>query len=226
MSLNLEAKLEAIRAGWPRPGTDRPFVIGMAGGSGSGKTTIAQSVVEQIGPDRVAYIPHDAYYRHRPELTFEQRTKVNYDHPESLETELMVRHVEDLIAGKTVGRPVYDFSEHLRSEETIAVNPRPVLILEGILILMEPALVELMDLKIYVDTDADLRLMRRLERDVQERGRTLESVLQQYQTTVRPMHLQFVEPSKRYADIIIPEGYNLGAVGTVISMIRDVVRRG
>ena len=201
-------------------------MIGMAGGSGSGKTTIAESVVEQIGPDRVAFIPHDAYYRHRPELTFEQRTRVNYDHPESLETELMVHHVRGLLEGRTIQRPVYDFSQHLRSDQTVEVTARSVLLLEGILILTEPDLVELMDLKIYVDTDADLRLMRRLERDVEERGRTLSSVLRQYETTVRPMHLQFVEPSKRYADIIIPEGYNLGAVGTVISMIRDVVRRG
>ena len=225
MTADLQAKVDAIRAGWPRPERHRPLVIGMAGGSGSGKTTIAESVVEQIGPDRVAFIPHDAYYRHRPDLTFEQRTKVNYDHPESLETAFMVEQVEALLAGDTVARPVYDFSNHLRSDDTVEVEPRPVLMLEGILILVEPALVDLMDLKIYVDTDADLRLMRRLERDVQERGRTLASVLRQYETTVRPMHLQFVEPSKRYADIIIPEGYNLGAVGTVISMIRDVVRR-
>lgn len=197
----------------------------MAGGSGSGKTTIATSVVDQIGPDRVAFIPHDAYYRHRPDLTYEQRVKVNYDHPDSLETDLMVQHVSGLLDGVSVERPVYDFANHLRAEETITVEPRPVVMLEGILVLVEKDLRDLMDLKIYVDTDADLRLMRRVERDVTERGRTLESVFAQYETTVRPMHLQFVEPSKRYADILIPEGYNLGAVGTVISMIRDVVRR-
>lgn len=226
MAPDLQQKLDAIAAGWPRQGAARPFVIGIAGGSGSGKTTIAGSVVDQIGPDRVAFIPHDAYYRDRPDLNIEQRVKVNYDHPDSLETDLMVRHVAELLAGESVDRPVYDFSNHLRSEETITIDPRPVVLLEGILVLVEEALRELMDLKIYVDTDADLRLMRRLERDVKERGRTLDSVFSQYQTTVRPMHLQFVEPSKRYADIIIPEGYNLGAVGTVISMIRDVVRRG
>jgi len=222
---DLQQKLDAIAAGWPRQGGVKPFVLGMAGGSGSGKTTIAASVVEQIGPDRVALIPHDAYYRHRPDLTYEQRVKVNYDHPDSLETHLMVQDVSDLLLGVTIQRPVYDFANHLRAEETVTIEPRPVVMLEGILVLVEKELRDLMDLKIYVDTDADLRLMRRVERDVTERGRTLESVFAQYETTVRPMHLQFVEPSKRHADILIPEGYNLGAVGTVISMIRDVVRR-
>ncbi len=225
MEPDLQRKLDAIAAGWPRQDGVKPFVLGMAGGSGSGKTTIATSVVDQIGPDRVAFIPHDAYYRHRPDLTYEQRVKVNYDHPDSLETDLMVQHVSGLLDGVSVERPVYDFANHLRAEETITVEPRPVVMLEGILVLVEKDLRDLMDLKIYVDTDADLRLMRRVERDVTERGRTLESVFAQYETTVRPMHLQFVEPSKRYADILIPEGYNLGAVGTVISMIRDVVRR-
>lgn len=226
MAPDLQRKLDAIAAGWPRQDGIKPFVLGMAGGSGSGKTTIAQSVVDQIGPDRVAFIPHDAYYRHRPDLNIEQRVKVNYDHPDSLETDLMVAHVETLLAGSPIERPVYDFANHLRAAETVRVEPRPVLMLEGILVLVEPELRALMDLKIYVDTDADLRLMRRIERDVNERGRTLDSVITQYEATVRPMHLQFVEPSKRHADIIIPEGYNLGAVGTVISMIRDVVRRG
>lgn len=226
MAPDLQRKLDAIAAGWPRQDGIKPFVLGMAGGSGSGKTTIAQSVVDQIGPDRVAFIPHDAYYRHRPDLNIEQRVKVNYDHPDSLETDLMVAHVETLLAGSPIERPVYDFANHLRAAETVRVEPRPVLMLEGILVLVEPELRALMDLKIYVDTDADLRLMRRIERDVKERGRTLDSVITQYEATVRPMHLQFVEPSKRHADIIIPEGYNLGAVGTVISMIRDVVRRG
>jgi uridine kinase len=209
--------------GWPLDGVDRPFVIGIAGGSGSGKTTIAEMVVENVGSDRVVIIPHDAYYRHAPHLPFEDRTRVNYDHPDSLETELLIHHVEQLRAGTGIDRPVYDFSEHLRTVQTERIEPKPVVLIEGILVLAEPDLRKVMDLKIYIDTDADLRVLRRLERDIVERGRTVASVTSQYLATVRPMHLQFVEPSKRYADIIVPEGYNKGAVGTVTSMIRDVL---
>ena len=199
-------------------------MIGLAGGSGSGKTTIARSIIETIGPDEVALIQHDAYYRDQSHLPFEQRVMVNYDHPNSLETDLMVRHLEELMAGRPVDRPVYDFALHNRSQETVRIAPLPVVIVEGILVLYEPELRRLMDLKIYVDTDPDLRVVRRWERDIKERGRSFDSVRDQYLQTVRPMHLQFVEPSKRYADIVIPEGYNLGAVGTVISMIREVLR--
>jgi uridine kinase len=206
---------------WPTMG---PLVIGLAGGSGSGKTTIAVSVIEAIGSDDVTLIQHDAYYRVQSHLPLEEREKVNYDHPDSLETDLLVSHLEDLIAGKAIERQVYDFTIHDRTGETVTVEPKPVIIIEGILVLSEPALRDLMDLKIYVDTDADLRLARRWERDMTERGRSFSSVRDQYLETVRPMHLQFVEPSKRYADIVIPEGYNLGAVSTVISMIRDVLR--
>jgi len=211
-----------IRRDWPAPAG--PLVIGLAGGSGSGKTTIARSIVEAIGPDDVALIQHDAYYHDQTQLPLEERAKVNYDHPDSMETGLLVEHVQALQAGDPVERPVYDFTVHNRSDETVGVEPRPVVLVEGILVLYEPELRELMDLKVYVDTDADLRIVRRLERDMNERGRSFESVQDQYLTTVRPMHLQFVEPSKRYADIVIPEGYNLGAVSTVISMIRDVLR--
>jgi uridine kinase len=196
----------------------RTIVIGLGGGSGSGKTTIAEALVEAI--EGVAYIRHDDYYRHRPELTFEERTRVNYDHPGSLDTSLLVAHLEALRAGQPVDRPAYDFTTHLRSEERVRVDPAPVVVVEGILVLADPELRRLMDLKIYVDTDADLRLARRMERDISERGRTPDSVLDQYLTTVRPMHLEFVEPSKRHADMIIPGGMRVGAVATVIEMIR------
>lgn len=211
---------------WPHAGTERPVVIGIAGGSGSGKTTIAHAVLEDVGPDRAVLVPHDAYYRDLPHLEFEQRAQVNFDHPDSLETELMVEQIKSLVSGSPIELPVYDFSLHLRKPQTVATKPAPVILVEGILVLAEPALRDLMDLKIFIDTDADLRLARRLQRDVAERRRSVASVLDQYMTTVRPMHLQFVEPNKRYADIIIPEGYNTGAVGTVIRMIHQVVDGG
>ena len=210
------------RADWP---TARPLVIGLGGGSGSGKTTIARSVVEAIGPDEVTLIQHDAYYRDQTDLAMEERVKTNYDHPASFETALLVRHLEELRAGRAVDRPIYDFTVNNRLPETVRVEPKPVVIVEGILVLYEPGLRALMDLKIYVDTDPDLRILRRLERDLKERDRSFDSVHDQYLATVRPMHLQFVEPSKRYADIVIPEGYNTGAVGTVVSMIREVLRQ-
>lgn len=197
-----------------------PLFIGIAGGSGSGKTTIAAAVVEGLH-DRVAMIEHDAYYRHRPELSLEERTKVNYDHPDSLETELLVGHIGRLRSGSPIEKPVYDFAEHLRSDETIRVKPARVVVVEGILVLAEPALRDQLDMKVFVDTDADLRLARRLQRDIDERGRSMESVLTQYFATVRPMHLEFVEPSKRYADLIIPEGFNPAAVATLLELIRS-----
>jgi uridine kinase len=209
-------------ASWPKAG---PLIIGIAGGSGSGKTTIAESIVGAIGRDSVVLIQQDAYYRDQTDLPLEERAKVNYDHPDSMETELLVDHLRALLAGRAIDRPVYDFTVHNRSQQTVRVEPCPVVIVEGILVLYEPALRALMGLKVYVDTDSDLRLARRWERDITERGRTFESVRDQYLHTVRPMHLQFVEPSKRYADIVIPEGYNQSAVGTVISMIRDVLRK-
>ncbi len=208
-------------ARWPdRSHAGQPLIIGLAGGSGSGKTTIAQSVVDIVGSEHVALIPHDAYYRDQGALTFDERTRINYDHPDSLETELLADHLKRLRAGESIERPIYDFATHTRSSETITVDSQPVILVEGILVLAEPELRDLMDLRVYVDTDADLRLMRRLQRDIVERKRTFDSVLDQYQATVRPMHIQFVEPSKRFADIIVPEGYNPGAVGTVILMIR------
>ena len=210
---------------WPSGGVAEPLIIGMAGGSGSGKTTIAAAVVEEVGPEYVALIQHDAYYKDLADLSFEERTKVNFDHPDSLETDLLITHLETLREGDAIERPVYDFSTHTRTDSTVRVDPELVVIVEGILVLSEPELRRLMDLRIYVDTDPDLRLMRRLRRDIVERGRTIDSVLAQYTETVRPMHLQFVEVSKRYADIIVPEGYNPSVVGTVTSLIRDFLAR-
>jgi uridine kinase len=199
---------------------DRPLFIGLAGGSGSGKTTIAESVLERLD-GKVALVQHDAYYRHAPELSYEERTKVNYDHPASLETELLVKHLMALRSGAPIERPVYDFAIHLRSDDTVRVEPAPVVVVEGILVLAEPELRSELDLKIFVDTDADVRLARRLQRDIEERGRTVDSVVSQYFETVRPMHIEHVETSKRYADLIIPEGYNPRAVATVVELIRS-----
>lgn len=199
---------------------NRPLFIGLAGGSGSGKTTIAEEVVDRLD-GKVSLLHHDAYYRNMVELTFEERTRVNYDHPKSLETELLIKHLEDLRTGLAVEHPVYDFAHHLRSDATIRIEPAPVIVVEGILVLSEPELRSELDLKIFVDTDPDLRLARRLERDIAERGRSVDSVINQYFSTVRPMHLEFVEPSRRYADLIIPEGYNPAAVATVVELIRS-----
>jgi uridine kinase len=207
----------------PQPGPwkpDRPLFIGLAGGSGSGKTTIAESVLDRLD-GKVALVQHDAYYRHAPDLSYEERTKVNYDHPASLETELLVEHLVALRSGQSIERPVYDFAVHLRSADTVRVEPAPVVVVEGILVLAEPELRSELDLKIFVDTDPDVRLARRLQRDIEERGRTVDSVVSQYFETVRPMHIEYVETSKRYADLIIPEGYNPRAVATVVELIRS-----
>ena len=200
------------------PGWRRPLLVGIAGGSGSGKTTVADAVAEAL--PEVALLQHDAYYRDRRDLDFEERTRLNYDHPDSLETELLIEHLDLLTQGIPIERPVYDFSVHLRSDEVVRIEPASIIVVEGILVLADKDLRDRLNLKIYVDTDPDLRLARRLERDITERGRTVPSVLAQYFETVRPMHLEFVEPSKRYADLIIPEGYNDRAVATVVEMLR------
>ncbi len=200
------------------PESRLPLVVGIAGGSGSGKTTIANALLEAV--PGMAMIQHDAYYRDRRDLEFEERVELNYDHPDSLETELLIEHLDTLAGGVPIPRPVYDFALHLRSTDVVPVAPADVILVEGILVLAEKDLRQRLDLKIYVDTDPDLRLARRLERDIRERGRSVSSVLRQYFESVRPMHLEFVEPSKRYADLIIPEGYNPRAVATVVEMLR------
>ena len=205
----------------PRP---TPVIVGIAGGSGSGKTTVAQEILNRVGPERIAYLPHDAYYKDLSGLPPAQKAEVNFDHPNSIETGLLIQHIKQLKAGKSVALPVYDFSADRRTRETIPITPHRVIIIEGILIFAEPELRPLFDLKIFVDTDADLRFIRRLQRDLSERGRSPDSVIKQYLKTVRPMHLEFVEPSKRYADVIIPEGgFNTAALDMVAARIQELV---
>ncbi len=201
-----------------------PLVIGIAGGSGSGKTTVAKEILNRVGPDRIAFLQHDSYYKDLTGLPPTQRAEVNFDHPNSLETDLLIQHVLALRDGHAVQVPIYDFAHHRRTGETFAVLPHRVIMVEGILIFVEKALRDLFDIKIFVDTDADIRFIRRLERDIAERGRTTESVIHQYQSTVRPMHLEFVEPSKRYADVIIPEGgFNTAALDMVVARIETLL---
>lgn len=198
----------------------KPIVFGVAGGTASGKTTAARAILDAVGASQVAYLPHDAYYREMDHLPFEERAKLNYDHPDSLETELLVEHIKELIAGRPVEVPVYDFTRHHRTEETRTVEPSPIILIDGILIFTNRELRDLMDIKIYVDTDADIRFIRRMQRDINERGRSLDSVVQQYTDTVRLMHQEFVEPSKRYADVIIPfGGLNKVAMDMVVSRL-------
>lgn len=200
-----------------------PVVIGVAGGSGSGKTTVVRRIVESLGDQQVVVLEHDRYYRDHPELRLEERAALNYDHPDSLETDLLVRHVDELKAGRPIELPVYDFTRHARRRESETVRPASVIIVEGILIFADRALRELMDVKVFVDTDDDARFIRRLKRDVAERGRTMESVIDQYLATVKPMYLEFVEPTKRYADIIIPRGgHNEVAVSMMLTLIRSL----
>lgn len=205
--------------------SDSTVVFGVAGGTASGKTTVADTILETVGASRVAYLPHDAYYRNMSHLPLDERAQLNYDHPNSLETELLVSHIEQLLAGEAVDVPVYDFTEHRRTEETIRVVPSPIILVEGILIFTDSRLRELMDIKIYVDTDPDVRFIRRMVRDLEERGRSLDSIIKQYLETVRPMHLEFVEPSKRYADIIIPRGgLNKVALDMVVARLMALLR--
>lgn len=205
----------------------RPLFIGIAGGSGSGKTTVAQKVVASLPVTSVTTIEHDSYYRDRTDLSFEERCAVNYDHPGSLETELLVTHLQALREGQPVDVPIYDFTSHRRREDVRHVSPTPVIVVEGILVFVEEALRKQLDIKIYVDTDADIRAFRRIRRDIEQRGRSFESVREQYYRTVRPMHLMFVEPSKRWADLIIPEGgENKVGIDLVTALVRQRVAAG
>lgn len=201
----------------------RPIIIGVAGGSGSGKTTVARNICEHFS-DSVALIEQDAYYKDQSQLPFDERVKTNYDHPLAFDTELLINHLDQLLKWEAIQKPVYDYTQHTRALKSVTVEPKEVIILEGILILEDESLRDRMDIKVFVDTDADVRILRRLERDMKTRGRTLDSVIQQYLTVVRPMHLQFIEPSKRYADLIIPEGgYNQVAVNLLINQIQTIL---
>ena len=202
------------------------MIIGICGGTGSGKTTVARRILENVSEEQVVFFQQDSYYRNLDDMPIELRHQINFDHPDALDNELFINHVKALRAGEPIKMPVYDFSVHSRKTETIAVEPKPILIIEGILIFVDAALRELMDIKIFVDTDDDLRFIRRMQRDVNERGRTVESVVKQYLETVRPMHRQFVEPSKRHADVIIPEGgYNEVGIDLISGKIRTQLQK-
>ncbi|GAB4427376.1 MAG: uridine kinase [Anaerolineae bacterium] len=202
----------------------KPMTIGVAGGTASGKTTVSRKILEAVKADHLAYLQHDAYYRDLSHLPFEERQAFNFDHPDSLENELLIAHLELLQQGQPIEAPVYNFAQYVRTEERILIQPKPVILVEGILIFADKTLRQLMDLKIYVDTPDDLRFIRRLQRDVLERGRTVEHVIEQYLDTVRPMHLEFVEPSKRHADVIIPHGgQNIKGIQMVVAQIERML---
>jgi len=204
----------------------RTLTIGICGGTGSGKTTITNRLTEALSEESVLLLQQDHYYKDTPHLPLAERAKQNFDHPDSVDSQLLINHVRALREGNAIERPVYDFTQHRRIPATVHLEPRPALIVEGILIFENLALRNLFDIKIFVDTEADLRFIRRLRRDIRERGRTAESVIEQYLTTVRPMHMEFVEPSKRYADVIIPEGgHNEVGIDLVIQKIRSLVPR-
>jgi uridine kinase len=207
------------------PNRTPPLVIGIAGGTGSGKSTVAKVIIDRVGANHIALLPHDAYYKDLAQLEPAQRTVINFDHPDSLDTSLLVEHIKQLKNYQCIELPVYDFKTHTRTTDTVHIEPQPVILVEGILILVEKGLRELFDVKIFVDTDADIRFIRRLERDIAERGRTSSSVINQYMATVRPMHMEFVEPSKRYADVIIPEGgLNTVAMDMLVARIEALIR--
>ena len=200
----------------------KPFVIGIAGGTGSGKTTVARRIYDSLHLDSAVFLDHDSYYRELDHLPMEERRRVNFDHPDSLDNDLLVAHLERLLEREPIDKPVYDFAAHTRAPQTARIEPRDVILVEGILLFAEPRLRDLFDLKIFVDTEADVRFIRRLRRDLEMRGRTVESVIEQYLGTVRPMHFEFVEPTKRYADIIIPRGSNNApGIGVIAARVRE-----
>ncbi|AIY84705.1 uridine kinase [Clostridium baratii] len=203
----------------------KPILIGITGGTGSGKSTIADEIFNSFNEDCIAMIQQDAYYKDQKHLTMEERVKTNYDHPRAFDNDLLIEHLKALMNGESIEKPIYDFTVHTRADETTTVNPRDIIIVEGILILEDPRIRELLDIKVYVDTDADIRILRRMVRDIDERGRTVESVIEQYLSVVRPMHMQFTEPTKRYADIIVPEGgRNKVAIDILVSKIKDILK--
>ncbi len=202
----------------------RPLLIGITGGTGSGKSTVTREIVNSLPKESITIIEQDAYYKDQSNLTYEERVKTNYDHPDAFDTKLLVKHLNMLLNGQAIEKPIYDFSIHNRKKETVRIEPRDIIILEGIMILQEVEIRDILDIKVYVDTDADVRIIRRIVRDMNERGRTLESVINQYLNVVKPMHLQFVEPTKRYADIIIPEGgYNKVAVDILVTKVLSIL---
>ena len=202
----------------------KPILIGVTGGTGSGKSTVAKQILRHLPTQSIVTVPQDAYYKNQDHLPMEERIKANYDHPMSFETNLLVANLKSLLAGENIHMPQYDFERHTRKTETVTVASRDIIILEGILLFNEEKLRELMDIKIFVDTDADIRVIRRIKRDIRDRGRSLESVIDQYMTTVRPAHLQFVEPNKKYADIIIPEGgKNMVAIDIIVTKVKSIL---
>lgn len=205
---------------------NKPVIIGVTGGSGSGKTTVSRAIFEQLHGHSLLMLQEDSYYNDQSDVPFEERIKTNYDHPNAFDTELLVKQLKDLLDWKTIEKPIYDYTEHTRSSEVEKVEPKEVIILEGILVLNDPALRDLMDIKIFVDTDDDIRIIRRIQRDIEERGRSLQSVIDQYKSTVKPMYHQFIEPTKRYADIIVPEGgENQVAIDLLVTKVRDILRK-